>query len=734
MASETSHTLIVTGMSCGACAASVRGALLKLEGVSDAHVNYATGQATLACAGEAPQHKQIVEAVRRAGFDVAKSDARRDSSAEAIAWRWRFIVGLCLSGPLMVLMWLHETLPWVGWLELALATPVQTIVAYPFYRGAFKGLTRLRTNMDTLVAGGSTVAYLYSIFLLLNWAGGEHAAHATFHGYFETGAFIVTFICLGKYLEARARGRAGDAIRGLVEMEARSARVQRQGEFIDVPIADVVKGDVVQVRPGEKIPTDGLCLEGASAVDEALVTGESEPVSKRPGDHLIGATINTDGSLLYRVTAIGAESVLRQIIGLVEQAQASRASVQRFADRVSGVFVPTVIAIALVAAAAWWITTGVTAEAGVDWAKGIMIAVAVLVVACPCALGLATPTAIMVASGLGAKRGILIRDAQALETACTIDTIVLDKTGTITQGRPSVTAVYAEQGDEAHLLRLAAAAEASSEHPLARAVVEHARKRDLVIPEAMDFRAVAGDGVSASIEGETVRAGKPDWIRQQGIDLPSDLQARQAELEQAGQTVLLVAQGERPLGLIAVRDAVKADSAAAVARLHSDGLHVVMLTGDNQAVADSIAAEVGIGEVIAGVRPDGKAAAIARLRGEDCRVAMVGDGINDAPALAAADLGIAMGSGTDVAREAAGLILMTGRLTGVAEAIELSRATLRTIKQNMGWALAYNACLIPLACFGLIHPMLASAAMAFSSVSVVSNSLLLRRRFRAKSS
>ncbi|MFG0253347.1 MAG: heavy metal translocating P-type ATPase [Phycisphaerales bacterium JB038] len=732
MPTENRQTVIVTGMSCGACAASVRGALLKLEGVSDAHVNYATGQATLACPGEAPKRKQILEAVRRAGFDLARADARRDAGVEADAWRWRFLLGLCLAGPLMVLMFLHEQLPWVGWLELALATPVQTIVAYPFYRGALKGLRRLRANMDTLVAGGSTVAYLYSLYLLLTWALGGHAEHATFHGYFETGAFIVTFICLGKYLEARARGRAGDAIRGLAEMEARTARVQRDGAFLEIPIAEVVLGDVVQVRPGEKIPTDGLCLEGASAVDEALVTGESLPVRKQPGDELIGATINTDGSLLYRGTAVGAESVLRRIIALVEQAQASRASVQRFADRVSAVFVPIVIAIAIVAANSWWITTGMTAEAGVNWAKGIMIAVAVLVVACPCALGLATPTAIMVASGLGARRGILIRDAQALETACTVDSVVLDKTGTITEGKPSLTALRVLAGEERELLRLAAAAETPSEHPLARAVVRAAAGRDLEIPQVQDFRAFAGEGVRASLEDSTIRVGKPAWLADQGVALRDELLAHQAELEQAGQTVIAVACEDRPLGLIALRDAVKADSPEAVRRLRDDGLRVVMLTGDNQAVAEVIAAEVGIDEVIAQVRPEDKAEAIARLRGAGRRVAMVGDGVNDAPALAAASVGVAMGAaGADVAMETADVVLMGSDLGKLPEVMGLSRRSRSLVRQNLVIALGVIAIVAPLAAAGYAKLGLAVLLHEGSTVVVVLNSLRLLA-YRAK--
>ena len=720
-----SKTIIVTGMSCGSCAAAVRGSLLKVEGIEDANVNYATGQTTVVCPLGGVSEKKIIEAVRKAGFDVAKSaDDRRDANAEALAWRRRFILGVSLSVPLMVLMVLRD-IPYVGWIELILATPVQTIVAYPFYKGALKSLRHLRANMDTLVAGGSTVAYLYSLGLLLAWTFGEHEAGHVFHGYFETGAFIVSFICLGKYLETRARGKAGDAIASLMRLEARTARVQRDGEFVEVPIEEIQPGDIIQVRPGEKIPVDGECIEGRSAVDESLVTGESLPVEKKPGDKLIGATVNTDGSLICRVTAVGKDSVLRQIVELVEQAQASRASVQRFADRVSAVFVPVVLVIALIATLSWWGYTGVNGEQ-INWAKGVMIGVAVLVVACPCALGLATPTAIMVASGMGARRGILIRDAEALETACNIDTVVMDKTGTITHGKPSVVGCYpAGELSETDLLMKAAAAEAHSEHPAAKAVVNYAEKQGISVPPVDNFRSFAGRGVEGIAEGTHVRIGKPGWLRETGIELPAE---KEAFKEVAGQTSLAVAFDDDFAGYIVIRDTLKEDSVSAVRRLHEDGLHTVMLTGDSETAAKSIAEQVGIDEVIAEVHPEEKAACITRLTGRGARVAMVGDGVNDAPALAAADLGIAMGSGTDVARDAAGIILMGNRLSGVAQAIELSRATMKTIRQNMYWALGYNAVLIPLACLGVIHPMLASAAMAFSSVSVVSNSLLLKRR------
>ncbi|MCK4872412.1 MAG: copper-translocating P-type ATPase [Phycisphaerales bacterium] len=727
---EHKHTVIVTGMSCGACAAAVRSSLLSIEGVTDATVNYATGQATVQCAAGPPSEHAITAAVRWAGFDVAESRAERpDVDADAEAWRNRFIIGLIFSTPLMILM-VTRDFTGRGFVELALATPVQTFVAWPFYRGAVKGVRHLRANMDTLIAGGSTVAYLFSLGLLVHYTFTTGAHTHAFHGYFESAAFIVTFICLGKWLEARARGKAGDAIARLMELSARTARVERGGGAVELPIEEVAEGDIVLIRPGEKVPTDGVVLTGRSAVDESLVTGESMPVDKGVGDTLIGATINTNGSLRYRVTTVGKESVLAQIIAMVEAAQASRASIQRFADRVSAVFVPVVLLIALATVITWWIATGLGGDDGVNWARGVITGVAVMVVACPCALGLATPTAIMVGTGLGARQGILIRDAQALETACLIDTVALDKTGTITLGKPTVTACIAGEGfDEDRVLSLAASVEHHSEHPIAQAILVAAADRAIDVGDATDFQAAAGDGASAHVGGEIVRVGRPEWITSQGAVVSEQLTASCDQMQQDGQTVLAVALGDQTIGLIAVRDTIRPDSAEAIRRMQQDGLHVVMLTGDHKKAAAAIAKEIDVDEVIAEVRPDGKTDAIKHLQKHGLHVAMAGDGINDAPALATSDLGIAMGAGADVAIDAAGIVLVRNRLEGVPQAIELSRATMRTIKQNMYWALGYNAVLIPLAAVGVIHPMLAAAAMALSSVSVVSNSLLLRRRY-----
>jgi Cu+-exporting ATPase len=732
MAQEHSQrSLNVTGMSCGACASAVRTALMRLEGVDDANVNYATGQATVHCLTPDVSERSLIEAVENAGFGVAAAASdRTDPRAEAARWRWRFWLGIALSAPLMMLMFMRW-IPAVGWIELLLASPVQIIVAGPFYAGAWRTLRHARANMDTLVAGGSTVAYLYSVGLLLAHAFGPAAEHAHhFHGYFETGAFIVSFICLGKWLEARARGRAGDAIARLLELTPPTATIERDGRLVDVSATEVEVDDIVMLRPGSKAPVDGVVVDGATAIDESMVTGESIPVPKSPGDPIIGGTLNTDGSVRYRATAVGEESVLARIVALVEDAQASRASVQRIADRVSAVFVPAVLAAALVTALGWWIGTALGSSDGVDWAKGMLTAVAVLVIACPCALGLATPTAIMVGTGIGAGRGILIRDARALELACRIGTVALDKTGTITRGKPVVVDVLADTMSADELLAIAAAVESHSEHPLARAVVEAAEERGLELPSANDFDSSPGEGVRARVADMRVCVGSRAWVLAQCADPPETLTRDLGRLGASGQSVLAIGVDGNAVGVIGVRDEPKEDSAAAIERMRGDGLKTIMMTGDHEHAARAIGEEVGVDDVIADVRPEGKADVIEQLRSDGRPVAMVGDGVNDAPALAASDLGIAMGGGTDVAIETADIVLLGNRLSGVPESIELSRATMRTIRQNMYWALGYNALLIPVAAAGLIHPMLASAAMAFSSVSVVTNSLMLRRRLR----
>jgi len=727
-----SLTLPIEGMHCASCAATVRGALSKVEGVAEARVNIATHRATVEFAGDPPDRERLEKAVRDSGYAVGRSGPAHHEHAggehdhtaageaadrEARGWLVRFWIGLALSVPLMLFMFVPALAQWAwrGWAELALATPVQFFVGWPFYLGLWRGLKRFRANMDTLIAGGSSVAYFYSAFVLLS-AGG----HGQGHLYFETAAWIITLITLGKWLEARARGSAGKAIGELVKLTPRTARVVRDGDERDIPVAEVVEGDTFIVRPGERIPVDGEVTKGESAVDESMVTGESVPVDKVEGDGLIGGTLNTTGSLTAKATAVGADTVLSGIVEAVERAQESKAPAQRLADTVSAVFVPVIIAIAVVSAIGWWVYTG--SQGTVDWGQGVFVATAVLVIACPCALGLATPMAIVVATGLSARRGILVREAKAIEQARAIDTVVFDKTGTLTRGRPSLRSVHADGMSEDEALRLGASVESRSEHPIARAIVEGAGARGIDFPEPEGFEAESGVGVTATVQGTSVR------IAQAGDEAPEALRTAIDEVEAEGDTVVVLTADGTGSAAFALRDELREGAKQAVDRLHALGLRTAMITGDREAPARRAAGELGIDEVLARVRPEAKAERIESLRSEGRRVAMVGDGINDAPALAAADVGIAMRGGTDVAAETAGIILMRDDPRAVAEAVVLSRATVRTIHQNLFLALVYNALLVPLAAFGVVHPVFAAVAMSLSSVSVVGNSLLLSRR------
>jgi Cu+-exporting ATPase len=716
-AGHKTATLDIEGMHCAACAARIEKALAELPGVIDKGVNIASDTATVTYDPQETDMASVIGAVKDAGYiarehteaEADSLEARREK--ELRDWRARFVVGAALGIAVLAITFFAEW-PWKAYAVFLPATVVQIYLGTMFYGGAWRALKGISANMDTLIALGTTAAYGFSVVNTF-FARGDI--------YYDSSVAILVLITLGKYLEARAKGKAGKAIRELLDLSARTASVMKDGIETEVPIEQVHEGDVVVVRPGEKVPVDGVIIEGTSSIDESMVTGESLPVDKGPGDEVVGATINEFGSFRFEATRVGKETALYQIVNLVRQAQESKAEIQRIADKVAGYFVPAVILIAMITFAVWL-------GMGDGLGTAVVNMVSVLVIACPCALGLATPTAIMVGTGMGAERGILIREAQVLETAGRLKTVVLDKTGTLTKGEPSVTDVIslAELGED-ELLCLAGSAELGSEHPIGRSIAEAARSKRCKLEEPTVFEAASGKGVRAVVGGAEVLVGTLDHLSEAGIET-ADASARAKELGNSGKTVMGVSREDKLLGLLAVSDTVKPGSLEAVERLIDMGLHPVMLTGDTIEAASFIAEQVGIDEVIAGVLPEHKAGEVGRLQsGGKGPVAMVGDGINDSPALAQADVGIAIGTGTDVAIESSDVTLVRGDLRGVVDSITLSRATMRKIRQNLFWAFFYNSCGLPVAAMGFLNPMIAAAAMALSSVSVVSNSLLLKR-------
>ena len=743
-------TLRIGGMTSPSCVGRIEGALSGVEGVEVAHVSLATESGTVEYVPGVVTVADIRETIESAGFSVTGVVSEGEGLAvarELRALKRKAAVSLGVAAVIMVVMVSQADLtllPFsVDWIFFALATPVQFWAGRQFYASAWSALRYGAANMDTLIATGTSVAYLYSgaVTVFGDSAVLEGRASGT---YFDTSTAIIGLVLLGRYLEVRAKGRASNAVRALVGMQPRWARVLRDGLEQEVSVEDVVPGEVILVRPGERLPVDGEVLEGVSSVDESMLTGESLPVDKAPGDTVYGATVNTTGGFSFRATRVGRESALAQIVKLVEDAQGSRAPVQRLADAVAAYFVPAVVAISIAAFTGWLFLGPAPA-----YVNATLVAVAVLIIACPCALGLATPTAVMVGIGKGAEQGILIKSAEALETAHRVDVVVLDKTGTVTEGRLSVVETVAASISQNELLRLAASVERRSEHPISKAVVEAAEREGAGWTAATDVRALPGLGIEGTVDGSRVVIGSLKLIEHRGLHVPEDLEADADRVERQGRTLLFVGSGGEVKGLIALTDSPRADSRAAVDLLRAKSIEVVMLTGDRERAARAIAAEVGIDRVFAEVLPGEKEDVVSRLQAEGRTVAMVGDGINDAPALARADVGIAVGTGTDIAMESSDITLVGSGLRSVAAAIDLSRATMRTIRQNLFWAFAYNVALIPVAAgvlypvfaangvpevlspilgqHGFLNPVLAAGAMAFSSVTVVANSLRLRR-------
>ena len=712
-------------MTCASCVRRVERALSKIPGVETASVNYAaeTARVTLAAPVET---ERLIGAVEKAGYGAAPAAAVSTGERERHARRTliQLLAFGALAIPTIVLamsmdiagMHINDDPRLHGWIVLLLATPIQFGLGWRFYKGSYTSLRHLNPNMDVLVALGTSVAFVYSAWVVI--------ADRHENMFLDVSVAVLVFITMGKYFEETSKGAASSAIKSLLGMSAKTATAIRNGAEVEVPVENLAPGDMLVVRPGQRIPVDGVVREGRSSIDESMLTGESIPVERKAGDHVIGGTINQNGSITVEATAVGAASTLNRMARMVEDAQGSKAPIQKLVDQVAAIFVPVVIVIALATYLAWGLIGG-------DWQDGMVAAVAVLVIACPCALGLATPTAIMVGTGLGAERGILIKNAEVLERTRRLDVVVLDKTGTLTEGRPQVTdVVLFGELDRETLLRFAAAAEAPSEHPLSRAIVDAAVEEKLEMPAAKQFEAITARGVQAMIGGQLVVAGNAALFEESGFSVTGSAAKSVASLEAGGRTVILVAIDGRIEGAIGIFDDVKQNASRAVQSLREQGLRVVMMTGDNARSAEAVAKRAGITEYHAGVRPEDKLEFVRKLQAEGLAVAMVGDGINDAPALAQADIGIAMSTGTDVAIETGDITLLNGDVSKIAEAIALSRSTLSTIRQNLVWAFGYNVVMIPIAALGLLNPVLAGAAMAFSSVSVMANSLRLRGKSR----
>jgi Cu+-exporting ATPase len=725
--------LQLVGMTCAACALKIEKTLNKLPGVSIANVNFAMETAHVEYNPVEVSVSDMQKRVDKLGYKAVpkqeQGDPAKQRQQDLTKQKRKLLISAILSFPLLWAMVSHFSFTsWIWlpdlfmnpWFQLILATPVQFYIGKQFYIGAYKAIRNGSANMDVLVSLGTSAAFFYSLYLTIVWAANGGSAHHGPEMYYETSAVLITLVLMGKLFESLAKGRTSEAIKSLMGLQAKTALVVRDGEELSIPVEEVITGDIVLVRPGNKVPVDGEVLEGISSVDESMLTGESLPVEKKAGDSVIGATINKNGMLRIKATKVGKETALAQIIKVVEEAQGSKAPIQRVADVISGIFVPIVVGIAVIAFLVWYfiVTPG-------DFAGALEKAIAILVIACPCALGLATPTSIMAGSGRAAELGILFKGGEHLEQTHKIDTIILDKTGTVTKGKPELTDILVE-GNETEFLRLVGAAEKNSEHPLAEAIVAGILERNIEMPATDSFEAIPGYGIKAVVEGKELLIGTRRLMDKYGVEA-SHAYKIMSTLEESGKTAMLVAINKGYVGMVAVADTIKETSQAAVSRLKGMGIQVIMITGDNERTAKAIAAQVGIDHVRAEVLPEGKAEEVKKLQAQGKIVAMVGDGINDAPALATADIGMAIGTGTDVAMEAADVTLMRGDLSSIPDAIYMSRKTMTNIKQNLFWALGYNSLGIPIAALGFLAPWVAGAAMALSSVSVVLNALRLQR-------